>query len=133
MSRVFADTYYYLAILNPNDAGHQEAIEFASTTTDTITTTGWVLTELADALAHPANRQLVVDYIAEMKRRTSTIIVPLDDQLAERGLHLFATRLDKHWSLTDCISFIVMQEAEITDALTADHHFEQAGFRALLK
>jgi uncharacterized protein len=53
--------------------------------------------------------------------------------LWQRGIELYAERPDKGWSLTDCISFVVMQDRGITDALTADHHFEQAGFTALLK
>jgi len=62
-----------------------------------------------------------------------TTILPLSDESFDRGASFFAARPDKDWSLTDCISFVVMQERGITDALTADHHFEQAGFVALLK
>jgi hypothetical protein len=51
----------------------------------------------------------------------------------DRGLALYAARPDKEWSLTDCVSFLVMQDHGVTEALTADHHFEQAGFVALLK
>jgi hypothetical protein len=50
----------------------------------------------------------------------------------QRGLDLFAGRSDKNWSLTDCISFVVMQDEGLTEALTGDSHFEQAGFKALL-
>jgi predicted nucleic acid-binding protein len=53
--------------------------------------------------------------------------------LLDRGIELFSHRADKAWSLTDCTSFAVMQEEELTDALTTDHHFEQAGFTALLR
>ncbi len=59
-------------------------------------------------------------------------IVPSSSDLFWRGIKLFDARPDKEWSLTDCISFEVMAELGLTDALTADHHFEQAGFRALL-
>lgn len=51
----------------------------------------------------------------------------------QAGFDLFAARPDKAWSLTDCISFGVMRERGLSDALTADHHFEQAGFRAVFK
>lgn len=60
-------------------------------------------------------------------------LIPLDAALQQRGLALYAQRLDKEWSLTDCITFLVMSAEGLTDALTEDHHFEQAGFNALLK
>jgi predicted nucleic acid-binding protein len=53
--------------------------------------------------------------------------------LFETGVSLYASRTDKEWSLTDCISFTVMSQYGIRDALTGDRHFEQAGFRALLR
>jgi predicted nucleic acid-binding protein len=60
-------------------------------------------------------------------------IIPLDSRLLDRGLERMASRPDKDWSLTDCISFVVMENQDITEALTADRHFEQAGFTALFK
>ena len=60
-------------------------------------------------------------------------MVPFDAGLMDRGLAIFAERQDKDWPLTDCISFVVMQEQGITEALTGDRHFEQAGFVAMLK
>jgi hypothetical protein len=59
--------------------------------------------------------------------------LPLDSQLLERAMQLMNERQDKDWSLTDCTSFIVMKDRGIHEALTADRHFEQAGFAALLK
>jgi uncharacterized protein len=69
----------------------------------------------------------------EHHQRPLTTVVPFDSTLMNRGLALFASRSDKDWSLTDCVSFLVMNDRGITDALTADHHFEQAGFVAVLK
>jgi predicted nucleic acid-binding protein len=60
-------------------------------------------------------------------------IVASSRELFRRGFDLYADRPDKEWSLTDCISFVVMTDRRITDALTGDHHFEQAGFVAILK
>ena len=57
----------------------------------------------------------------------------MDDDTFARGFDLYARRPDKSWSLTDCISFVVMTDRGLTEALTGDHHFEQAGFRALLR
>jgi len=59
-------------------------------------------------------------------------IIPVDTDLLRRGLKLYSSRGDKDWGLTDCISFVVMREMGVTDALTADRHFVQAGFRAML-
>jgi len=61
------------------------------------------------------------------------VILPCTDQLLNEGISLYAQRSDKEWTLTDCISFVVLQREGITEALTGDHHFEQAGFLALLK
>ena len=60
-------------------------------------------------------------------------IVPADKRLYDSGIALYRDRPDKAWSLTDCISFVVMKERGISEALTGDHHFEQAGFVPLLK
>ena len=60
-------------------------------------------------------------------------IIPADEELFQAGFDYFEARPDKGWSLTDCISFVVMEREQLTEALTGDHHFEQAGFTALLK
>ena len=96
-------------------------------------TTGWVLTELADGLAPTADRHLYQPILGDLQQDPSADIVPASQDLLERGQALYFARPDKQWSLTDCISFVVMEEHGITEALTADHHFEQAGFTALLK
>lgn len=96
-------------------------------------TTAWVVTELADGLCKAGTRPIFVRLLALLQTDTQVTIVPADQGLMDRGLALYVSRPDKDWSLTDCISFVVMQERSITDALTADHHFEQAGFVALLK
>jgi predicted nucleic acid-binding protein len=60
-------------------------------------------------------------------------IVEANRAIYDAGLNLYAQRPDKDWSLTDCISFVVMKRLRLTEALTADKHFEQAGFKVLLK
>ncbi len=70
---------------------------------------------------------------AGLRASPRATIVPLGSQLLERGMQLMGERQDKDWSLTDCISFVVMKKHGIHDALTTDKHFEQAGFTALLK
>jgi len=130
---VFADTFHFLALLNSSDAAHAHAIEASCVAGREFVTTEFVFLELADALARPADR---VEFLAV---RDAVIgddhfrVVPASTVLLNRGLDLYRARLDKEWSLTDCISFVVMTEQGITGALTADRHFEQAGFQALLK
>jgi predicted nucleic acid-binding protein len=92
-----------------------------------------VLTELADGLARRGTRAMVTLVYDGLTADPATQIVASSADLWKRGRSLYASRPDKDWSLTDCISFVVMQEHGLTEALTADHHFEQAGFVALLK
>jgi uncharacterized protein len=97
-------------------------------------TTGWILTELADGLARSAQGRLrFLATYADLEADADAVIVPCDHSLMKEGIQLYAQRPDKEWSLTDCISFVVMQKEGITGALTGDRHFEQAGFVALLK
>ena len=134
MRTVFADSFYYFALVNPRDPAHAQATAFTLTYTERTLTTGWVLTELADGWAQPvAHRKFFPQLFAELRAGTDTEIVPMTDQLLQDGIDLYDQRPDKEWSLTDCISFVVMTREGITEALTGDHHFEQAGFVALLK
>jgi predicted nucleic acid-binding protein len=133
MSTVFADSYYYLAIVNDRDTGHARAVEYSRSFSGRAITTEWVLTEVADALSSPDQRAVLLELRAKLLADSGLTIVEASHELFERGLKLFADRPDKSWSLTDCISFVVMGDHGIKDALTADHHFEQAGFTAVLK
>lgn len=86
---------------------------------------------MADALCDPPNRSTFLALIRALQKDPFTEIVPATPDLFDRGLDLYARRPDKTWSLTDCISFVVMTERGLTEALTGDRHFEQAGFQAL--
>jgi uncharacterized protein len=129
---VFADTAYYLAFLNVHDELHVRAAEFTAGFDGQLLTTTWVLTEVVDALSRPAFRSTVVDFIRAVRADSQVTLVPADQELFDRGLDLFSHRPDKEWSLTDCISCVVMHDHGLTDALTSDHHFKQMGFRVLL-
>lgn len=133
MTPPFADTFYYLALMNPDDRAHARAVAPAARSSGPVVTTAWVLTEVGDAMAAPALRPIFLDLMQSLRSDAETAIIPPDPGLFARGLDLFARRPDKAWSLTDCISFAVMTERGLTEALTGDHHFEQAGFRALLR
>jgi uncharacterized protein len=132
MTLAFADTFYFLAILNAKDAAHQRAVAFSTSHETALLTTAWVLTELADALADLRHRHAFRKVIDELRADPDTVIVPPSQSLFEQAVDRYNARSDKEWSLTDCISFLVMEKHGVVEALTGDHHFEQAGFRALL-
>jgi hypothetical protein len=132
MTIVFADSYYYLAQVNDRDDGHANAVDFAKSFRGHTVTTEWILTEVGDALAQSQTRGAFIRILEDEHRDPQTTIVAASHELFTRGVGLFANRSDKSWSLTDCISFVVMEEQGITEALTADRHFQQAGFVALL-
>lgn len=133
MKTVFADSFYFFALVNDRDSAHQRALDFLKSYKGRLLTTAWVLTELGDGLASPANRHSFLATLNLLKTEPNVAIVGCSDQLLEAGIELYRERPDKSWSLTDCISFVVMQREGITEALTGDKHFEQAGFVALLK
>ncbi len=133
MTAVFADAFYYFALLNPKDAAHQKATHFAKHVSRNLLTTEWVLTEVGDGLSQwPRGRLAFVRLYAELVARPDVRIVPFSAELFAAGLELYAQRPDKEWSLTDCISFVVMTRDGVSEALTGDKHFEQAGFHKLL-
>jgi predicted nucleic acid-binding protein len=130
----FADTWYFLALLSPSDQGHATALEYTKSFDGTMMTSGWVLTEVGDALAGtPQGRAEFISLKDDLVADPQARVVPFDDLLFHAGVDFYAKRPDKLWSLTDCISFVIMQRENISEALTRDHHFEQAGFVALLK
>jgi len=132
MRPLFADTSYYLGLLNPNDQWHETVMRFTASFDGAILTTAWVLTELANAMSRPDNRGVCVSFIEDLRADPRVTIVAPSQALFDQGFQLYASRLDKDWSLTDCISFVVMRRQGLTEALTGDRHFEQAGFTALL-
>ncbi len=133
MRRLFADTYFYIALLNREDPAHATAVAWvAGGRVDAVVTTGWIVTETANAMSKSHQRAGCGAFLAELSRGGRTKLVPLSEELQRRGLKLYSERPDKEWSLTDCISFLVMADEGLTEALTEDRHFEQAGFVALL-
>lgn len=134
MQAVFADSFYLFALGNRNDPSHVKAVAFCRDYTGRLVTSAFVLLEFADGCATlPQHRAIVRQAIDELRNNPNVVIHPCSDQLYQAGWSLYVQRPDKEWSLTDCTSFAVMQSEGITDALTGDHHFEQAGFLALLR
>lgn len=130
---VFADTFALIAWLNPRDTAHEFVAAYLEGFTGQLLTTEWVLMEVADALSAPQARATAVAFLRAVRADALFDVVGYDPTVYQAGFDLFASRPDKAWSLTDCISFNVMAQRGLSEALTADHHFEQAGFRALFK
>jgi hypothetical protein len=133
--RFFADTFYYIALFDLHDQHHERVAEWSQLMAGQarIWTTDAVLLEFANQFSAPRLRSLAAAMIRRLQKAAETIVVPLTSDLLELGLALYEQRPDKEWSLTDCISFVVMREHALVDALTGDQHFEQAGLRALLR
>lgn len=132
MNAAFADSFYFIAVLNPADQYHDAAMQLTSTLKVPAVTSRWVLVEVGDALSHVAIRKQTFDFLQSIVHQPGITVIDEQEPWYARGLELYGNRADKGWSLTDCISFEIMREHEIVDALTGDHHFIQAGFRALL-
>lgn len=131
---VFIDSSAWIALLHSADSLHKQTVgiydKLVADSRDFVTTS-FVLVEVASALSAQPRRHLAIEL--EQRLRFSTIceIIWIDRDLYEHSWSLYRERLDKNWSLVDCSSFVVMRNKHIDEALTADHHFEQAGFAKL--
>jgi uncharacterized protein len=132
MKLVFGDTFFFVALLNPQDSYHSAAVRFSREWTGEIVTTRWVLAEIGNALSGINGRRSFAAFLDGLAHQPHLSVLPDSDTLFEQGAKLFVARPDKEWSLTDCISFAAMRELSIDQALTGDRHFEQAGFKLLL-
>ena len=128
MKKTFADTYFFLALLNPRDAAHELAIKASAALEGRIYTTEFVLLEVGDAMADPDDRPRFMGLMDTLNESSTQIIIPASTEWLHRGYVLYQKSKDKGWSLTDCISFAVMKSMNIQVALTGDRHFKQAGF-----
>ncbi len=136
MNRVFADTSYWIALLNPRDELHGKALAVSKIhSTDRIVTSQMVLTELLNSFADRGSQlRIAVARAVEalLANRNVTVITQTSNQF-ESALRRYQAAPDKGWSLTDCASFSIMEAEAIREALTYDRHFEQAGFQAILR
>jgi len=132
---LFLDASYAIALASRTDAYHDRAVALATALQlqrTTLVTTRAVLMEIGNALGKPRHRAAACALLGALERDDQVVIVPAGDQLYAEAFALYAERQDKEWGLTDCMSFVVMRARGLTEALTADVHFRQAGFRALL-
>jgi predicted nucleic acid-binding protein len=132
---VFVDANHYIAIILPFDDLHERALEVAESLTDaTFVTTDAVLLEVLAYVAGrgPEARQSGVALVDRLRSSPATEIVPMSRRLFDEGLALYRERLDKGYSLTDCISMVLCRDRGITDVLSHDAHFRQEGLVTLL-
>lgn len=133
---VFLDTAYAIALANAKDQFHEKAVAVARqlrTQETKLVTTRAVLLEIGNALSGQRFRPAAVQLLDALEADPTVGIVTLTDGLYSQAFNLYRTRPDKEWGLVDCLSFVVMQERKLTSALTTDMHFQQAGFRVLLR
>jgi len=133
MNPCFADSSYFIALLSKKDAHHEMATKLSKELRKDIVTTSWVLAETSASMNTVHTRQLFVGLVAYLRSDIYVTVLPPTAEAFDKGFELFGARLDKAWSMVDCISFITMQEFGIDDALTTDKHFAQAGFSVLMK
>ena len=131
--RLLLDTSFVQALVNRHDQFHRQALAFLPQVRGAaeVWVTEAVLVEVGNALSN-YDRLAAARFIAECYRTQNIRVVSVDTALFTRALDLYRGRSDKRWGLTDCISFVVMQDHGLAGAATADTHFQQAGYRALL-
>jgi uncharacterized protein len=135
-SEVFLDSAYALALAAPSDQLHAWAVALAEqleAEQTRLVTTMAVLLEIGNALSKRRYRAAAVQLLSALEADTLVEVVPLSPALDADAFRLYSERPDKEWGLIDCVSFVVMEARGITEALTSDEHFEQAGFQALLR
>jgi predicted nucleic acid-binding protein len=134
----FVDTSAWAAWADRSEAHHRRAITLFEEVWDQggrLVTTNFVLIELVALLNRPLRvpRTQQIQLLDDLRGDASVEVVPIDPSLESSAWGLWRSRPDKDWSLVDCASFIVMQRRGLTEALTSDHHFAQAGFLRLLQ
>lgn len=132
MAEAFIDTSFVVALINQRDQYHVQAVELASQFDKrSLVTTDAVLLEIGNALARNF-KEASIQIIEYFLTSDEVEIIPLNTQLFARAFELYRSHLDKSWGLIDCVSFVVMRDFGLSESLTADKHFEQAGFAVLL-
>ena len=136
MNEVFLDAAYAIALSSVNDRHHERAVTLAErleTEGTHLVTTRAVILEIGNALSKVRYRNAAIGLLAALEEDPNVEIIPLSEELFERAFRYYQARQDKDWGITDCISFVVMQDRQLTESLTTDEHFQKAGFRALLR
>lgn len=134
--KVFIDTAFVLALASPADQYHERAKELSRQIKYEVVallTTRAILIEIGDAMAGQRRRKAGTIMLESLESDENLEIFPNSEELYSKAFDLFVSRPDKEWGIMDCISFVVMKEYDIYEALTTDVHFQQAGFAALMR
>lgn len=131
---VFLDTSFVIALENKDDAHHEraKALDRELLLQDALLLHWGVLLEIADGYARLDRRAKGNEFLVRFRDEEGYQIHPITDELLADAIQLYHARPDKEWTLTDCVSFVLMEREAVAEALTADIHFRQAGFTALL-
>lgn len=130
--KLFADTSFFIAAVNQGAKAHALALQLMRRPNQSIVTSDWIVAELGAFLSGGQNRTIFNTLLQRIRQDKHYQVIEASRTDLDAGAALFAQRSDKEWSLVDCISFNIMSNLGMTDALTTDHHFRQAGFNALL-
>ncbi len=136
MKSVFADTSALIALGNKRDAFHSQAVlinDSLRQSKKNFVTTDAILLELGNAFSPLNLKPLAIKLIEVIRQSKKWNCVCLDENLMNRGFELYKQMKDKEWGFVDCISIIVAKDMKIKEIFSTDHHFEQAGFKILLK
>jgi predicted nucleic acid-binding protein len=136
MTQIFADTSYWIALLNPRDELHDKAVKVTrKVSPGQIVTSEMILTELLNSFSDggPRVRRAVASAVDALRIKQDVRVIPQTAEQFEGALRRYKKTADKSWSLTDCASFAIMETEHIQAALTHDRHFAQAGFDTLLR
>jgi uncharacterized protein len=138
MTSLLIDTSGWGNLIDPTQPFHQQTAMLyraARQQKHRILTTNYIITEVVALLTSPLriSRPQIIAFVQSLRDSPYIEILHIDPETDAQSWQLLASRQDKAWSLVDCSSFIVMQHNNITQALTNDHHFEQAGLIRLLK
>lgn len=132
LMRVFADTSFFIALLHAKDAHHVKALQCMDFVARPLLTSRWVMVETANYFSREERRPFGMRLFDLFDLPNEVELVAERPEDLTEGIAIFRSRGDKEWSLTDCISMALMQRIGLNDILTADRHFRQAGFNALL-
>ena len=135
MAAYFADTSFWIELSSKRGQHHHRAVawqQLAIRTRSTIVTTEAVLLEWLNALSDVSTRQIAAESYMRVRADARIEVVPLQAELMGAAIQYYRGRPDKKWSLTDCLSFLVMERRGLAEALTTDHDFEQAGLKAMM-